>query len=171
MNTKVHDNIAKSQRKFFIQEQIRILQDELGDEDSSPELTKLREDIRKAKMPKAVEEKALEEFNKLKNPPLSPKSPVIRGYLETMVGVPWHKRTKDNLNIDHVKAILDEDHFGLEKPKERVLEHIAVLNYREIRARSSVSSGLRRGQDLPGEIHRPCPGPPAGAHFARRREG
>ena len=129
IDTKVHDNIAKSQRKFFIQEQIRILQDELGDEDSSPELMKLREDIRKAKMPKAVEEKALEEFNKLKKtPPLSPESTVIRGYLETMVGVPWHKRTKDNLNIDHVKAILDEDHFGLEKPKERVLEHIAVLN-------------------------------------------
>ena len=129
IDTKVHDNIAKSQRKFFIQEQIRILQDELGDEDSSPELTKLREDIRKAKMPKAVEEKALEEFNKLKKtPPLSPESTVIRGYLEWMVSVPWHKRTKDNLKIDHVKAILDEDHFGLEKPKERILEHIAVLN-------------------------------------------
>jgi ATP-dependent Lon protease len=129
IDTKVHDNIAKSQRKFFIQEQIRILQDELGDEDSSPELVKLREDIRKAKMPKAVEEKALEEFGKLKKtPPLSPESTVIRGYLEWMVSVPWHKRTKDNLKIDHVKAILDEDHFGLEKPKERILEHIAVLN-------------------------------------------
>ncbi|CAG0997336.1 hypothetical protein ANRL2_03696, partial [Anaerolineae bacterium] len=70
-----------------------------------------------------------EEFTKLKKtPPLSPESTVIRGYLETMVAVPWHKRTKDNLHIDHVKAILDEDHFGLEKPKERILEHIAVLN-------------------------------------------
>jgi ATP-dependent Lon protease len=129
IDTKVHDNIAKSQRKFFIQEQIRILQDELGDEDSTPELTKLREDIRKAKMPKGVEEKALEEFNKLKKtPPMSPESTVIRGYLEWMVSVPWHKRTRDNLKIEHVKTILDEDHFGLEKPKERILEHIAVLN-------------------------------------------
>jgi ATP-dependent Lon protease len=129
IDTKVHDNIAKSQRKFFIQEQIRILQDELGDEDASPEMVKLREDIRKARMPKHAEEKAMEEFNKLKKtPPLSPESTVIRGYLDWMISVPWHKRTKDNLNIEHVKKILDDDHFGLEKPKERILEHIAVLN-------------------------------------------
>jgi ATP-dependent Lon protease len=126
---KVHDNIARSQRKFFIQEQIRILQDELGDEDTSPELIKLKEEIQKAKMPKAVEDKALEEFGKLKKTPsLSPESAVLRGYLDWMVSVPWHKRTKDNLSVEHVKAILDEDHFGLEKPKERILEHIAVLN-------------------------------------------
>ncbi len=129
IDTKVHDNIAKSQRKFFIQEQIRILQDELGDEETSPELVKLREDIRKAKMPKSVEDKALEEFSKLKKtPPMSPESTVIRGYLDWMIAVPWHKRTRDNLRVDHVKTILDEDHFGLEKPKERILEHIAVLN-------------------------------------------
>ncbi|MEW6510437.1 MAG: endopeptidase La [Bacteroidota bacterium] len=129
IDTKVHDNIARSQRKFFIQEQIRILQDELGDEESSPELAKLREDIRRAKMSKVAEEKALEEFAKLKKtPPLSPESTVIRSYLDWMVSVPWHKRTKDNLSVGHVKAILDEDHFGLEKPKERILEHIAVLN-------------------------------------------
>lgn len=129
IDTKVHDNIAKSQRKFFIQEQIRILQDELGDEESSPELLKLREDIRRSKMPKGAEEKALEEYVKLKKtPPLSPESTVIRSYLDWMVAVPWYKRTKDDLKIEHVKQILDEDHFGLDKPKERILEHIAVLN-------------------------------------------
>ncbi len=129
IDSKVHDNIAKSQRKYFIQEQIRILQDELGEEESSPELLKLREDIRKAKMPKAVEEKAMEEYNKLrKTPPLSPESTVIRSYIDWLISVPWYKRTKDNLNVEHVRAILDEDHFGLEKPKERILEHIAVLN-------------------------------------------
>jgi ATP-dependent Lon protease len=129
IDSKVHDNIAKSQRKFFIQEQIRILQDELGDEESSPELLKLKDDIKKAKMPKQVEEKAMEEYGKLKKtPPLSPESTVLRGYLDWMINVPWHKRTKDNLDIAHVKQILDEDHFGLDKPKERILEHIAVLN-------------------------------------------
>ncbi len=129
IDTKVHDNIARSQRKFFIQEQIRILQDELGDEDASPEAAKLREDIQRAKMTKEAEEKAMEELAKLrKTPPLSPESTVIRSYLDWMVAVPWHKRTKDNLDIAHVKAILDEDHFGLEKPKDRILEHIAVLN-------------------------------------------
>ena len=129
IDTKVHDNIAKSQRKFLIQEQIRILQDELGDEESSPDLTKLREAIKNARMPSGVEEKAIEEFNKLKKTPtLSPESAVIRGYLDWIVNVPWHKKTNDNLNVEHVKKILDEDHFGLEKPKERILEHIAVLN-------------------------------------------
>ncbi len=129
IDTKVHDNIAKSQRKFFIQEQIRILQDELGDEESSPELSKLREDLKKAKMSPAAEEKALEEFNKLKKTPsLSPEFTVIRSYLDWLISIPWHKRTRDNLSVDHVKTILDEDHFGLEKPKERILEHIAVLN-------------------------------------------
>jgi ATP-dependent Lon protease len=129
IDTKVHDNIAKSQRKYFIQEQIRILQDELGDEDSSPEIVKLREEIKKARMPKAVEDKAMEEYAKLrKTPTLSPESTVIRGYLDWLVAVPWYKRTKDNLDISHVRKILDDDHFGLDKPKERILEHIAVLN-------------------------------------------
>ena len=129
IDTKVHDNIARSQRKYFIQEQIRILQDELGDDEASPELAKLREDIRRAKLPAAAEAKALEEFGKLKKtPPLSPESTVIRSYLDWMVAVPWHKRTKDNLSVEHVRKILDEDHFGLEKPKDRILEHIAVLN-------------------------------------------
>jgi ATP-dependent Lon protease len=129
IDNKVHDNIARSQRKFFIQEQIRILQDELGEEEASPELIKLKEEITRAKMPKEVEEKALEEFTKLKKtPPMSPESAVIRGYLDWMIAVPWQKRTKDNLDVQHVQKILDEDHFGLEKPKERILEHIAVLN-------------------------------------------
>ena len=129
IDSKVHDNIARSQRKYFIQEQIRILQDELGDDEASPELAKLREDIRKAKMPKLSEEKAIEEFSKLKKtPPLSPEFTVIRSYLDWMIAVPWYKRTKDNLDVEHVKQILDDDHFGLEKPKERILEHIAVLN-------------------------------------------
>lgn len=130
IDTKVQENIAKTQRKFIIQEQIKILQDELGeDEDASPEFSKLREAIKKAKMPADVEAKALEELNKLKKtPPMSPESTVIRNYLDWLIDVPWSKKTKDNLNIKHVQKILDEDHFGLEKPKERIIEHIAVLN-------------------------------------------
>ncbi|MBI2619102.1 MAG: endopeptidase La [Ignavibacteriales bacterium] len=129
IDTKVQDNIQKSQRKFFIQEQIRILQDELGEDEASPELSKVKEQIRQAKMPKEVEEKAIEEFNKLKKTPsMSPEFTVTRNYLDWLVGVPWSKRTKDNLDVKHVKEILDEDHFGLERPKERILEYIAVLN-------------------------------------------
>jgi ATP-dependent Lon protease len=129
IDTKVQDNIQKSQRKFFIQEQIRILQDELGEDEASPELAKLKEEIKKAKMPKEAMEKAMEEFNKLKKTsPMSPEFTVTRNYLDWIVNVPWSKRTKDDLKVQHVKKILDEDHFGLEKPKERILEHIAVLN-------------------------------------------
>jgi len=129
IDNKVHENIQKNQRKFFIQEQIRILQDELGDEDSTPEFQKLRQDIEKAKMPKEVREKALEELAKLrKTPAMSPESTVVRNYLDWLLAVPWSKRTNDNLDVEHARRILDEDHFGLEKPKERILEHIAVLN-------------------------------------------
>ncbi|MEW6702416.1 MAG: endopeptidase La [Bacteroidota bacterium] len=127
---KVHENIAKTQRKFIIQEQIRILQDELGeDEEPSPEFLKLKERIDNAGMPKPVYEKAAEEFNKLKKtPPSSPEATVIRNYLDWIIDIPWHSKTKDNLDIKNVRKILDEDHYGLDKPKERIVEHIAVLN-------------------------------------------
>ncbi|GBD89813.1 lon protease [bacterium BMS3Abin04] len=130
IENKVQENITKTQRKFIIQEQIRILQNELGDEETaSPEFVKLYELIKKAKMPKTISEKALEELNKLKKiPPSSPESTVIRNYLDWLIEVPWYKKTKDNLDIINVRKILDEDHYGLEKPKERIVEHIAVLN-------------------------------------------
>jgi ATP-dependent Lon protease len=129
IDTRVHDTIARSQRKYFIQEQIRVLQDELGDDEVTPELVKLRESITAAGMPAPAREKAMEEFQKLrKTPPLSPESTVLRTYLDWMVAVPWSKRTRDHLDITRVRRILDEDHFGLEKPKERILEHMAVLN-------------------------------------------
>ncbi len=130
IESKVQENISKSQRRFIIQEQIRILQDELGDEDSgSPELLKLKEKLDKLKIPKAVREKISEEFNKLKKtPPNSPETTVLRNFLDWIIDVPWNKKSKDNLDVDNVREILDEDHFGLDKPKERIVEHIAVLN-------------------------------------------
>ncbi|MDI6765503.1 MAG: endopeptidase La [Bacteroidota bacterium] len=130
LDSKLHESIQKSQKKFLLQEQVRILQDELGSEEVlSPELIKLKEQIEQARMPKDILEKAIEEFNKLKKTPsLSPEFGVSRNYLDWLISVPWQKRTKDNLDIKHVQEILDEDHFGLEKPKERILEHIAVLN-------------------------------------------
>ena len=130
IETKVQENITRSQRKFIIQEQIRILQDELGDDEvGSPEMMKLKEKIDKAKLPKEAKAKAIEEFDKLKKiPPSSPESTVLRNYLDWLTDVPWHKKSRDNLDIKNVRTILDEDHFGLEKPKERIVEHIAVLN-------------------------------------------
>ena len=127
IDTKVQDNIQKSQRKFFIQEQIKILQDELGDDEASPEMIKSKAQLLEAKMPKETKEKAFEEFNKLKKTsPMSPEFSVTRNYLDWLIAVPWHKRTKDDLTVEHAKEILDADHYGLDKPKERILENIAV---------------------------------------------
>ena len=136
IDSKVQDTIQRSQRQFIIQEQIRALQNELDEEgEVSPELQKLREAIEKAKMPQEIEERAYEELDKLRRTPvMSPEFAVNRNYLEWLTAVPWSKRTRDKLSIDHVKEVLDEDHYGLERPKDRILEHIAVLNLvREMR--------------------------------------
>ncbi len=129
IESKVHDQIQKTQRNYFIQEQIRTLQKELGEEDVSPELMVIKDAIDKADMPPKVKEKAMEEFQRLKKTPtMSPEFAVNRTYLELLTSLPWSKKTNDNFDINHVKAILDEDHYDLEKPKERILEFIAVLN-------------------------------------------
>lgn len=130
IDTKVHDSIQKTQRKFYIQEQIRALQKELGDdEEGSPELALLKEQLDTANLPQHAKEKADEEFARLKKTPqMSPEFSVSRTYLETMVGLPWHQRTEDKLSVNHVKEILDEDHYDMDKPKDRILEFISVLN-------------------------------------------
>ncbi len=130
IDVKVTGTIHKSQKKFYIQEQIRALQNELGEEEQlNPELQALKKSIEDADMPKHAKEKVEEEFERLKKTPtMSPEYSVNRTYIEFLTQVPWTKHTEDNLNIDHVKKILDEDHYDLEKPKERILEFIAILN-------------------------------------------
>jgi len=130
IDAKVQENISRTQRKFIIQEQIKILQDELGEDDEFlPEFKKLRMKIKKAKMPVFALQKAKEELQKLKKiPSTSPEFTVIRNYLDWLLEIPWSKKSVDNLDIEHCRSILDEDHFGLDKPKERIIEHIAVLN-------------------------------------------
>jgi ATP-dependent Lon protease len=130
IDSKIQESIQKTQRKFYIQEQIRALQNELGeDNDNMPELTVIKELLEKAKLPEHVKEKADEEFDRLKKTPtMSPEFAVNRNYLELLASLPWNKKTNDIYDIEHVKKILDEDHFDLEKPKDRILEFIAVLN-------------------------------------------
>ncbi|MCU0426627.1 MAG: endopeptidase La [Candidatus Kapabacteria bacterium] len=129
IDVKVQESIQKTQKRFFIQEQIRALQEELEDDDAFPELSKLREQLDAANLPEAALQHANEEFDKLKKTqPMSPEYGVLRNYLELVAALPWHTTTPDNLDILHVRQILDEDHFGLEQIKERILEYIAVLN-------------------------------------------
>lgn len=129
LDEKVRSRIQRSQRNFYLQEQMRVIQEELGEEaETDGEILQLRERLEKARLPEQALEKANEELEKLRNtPPFSPEATVIRNYLEWLLTVPWHKKTKDNLDIEEAKKILDEDHYGLTKVKERILEHLAVL--------------------------------------------
>jgi ATP-dependent Lon protease len=130
IDTKVQDQIQRSQRKYFIQEQIRALQKELGDdEDLSSDLGPLKEALDAANIPEPTRTKAYEEFERLKRTPtMSPEFNVNRTWLEWLSQVPWTVRSTDNMNVAHVRTILDEDHYDLEKPKDRIVEYISVLN-------------------------------------------
>jgi len=125
---RVKSQMEKSQREYYLNEQMKAIQKELGEADDAPnELDELARKIAAAGMPKAVEAKAKAEFNKLKQmSPMSAESTVVRNYLDWMVGVPWKKRTKVRKDLKVALDVLDADHFGLEKVKERILEYLAV---------------------------------------------
>jgi ATP-dependent Lon protease len=125
---KVKTQLEKSQREYYLSEQLKAIQKELGKSDSSyNEIEDLKEKIKQAKMPADAEDKALKELDRLeKMMPMSAEATVIRTYLDWLITLPWTKTSKDKIDIKKVQATLDEDHFGLEKPKERILEYLAV---------------------------------------------
>ncbi|PIZ49854.1 MAG: endopeptidase La [Armatimonadetes bacterium CG_4_10_14_0_8_um_filter_66_14] len=125
---RVRKEVGASQREYFLRERLRIIQEELGERDAySEELNELRTQIEKARMPAEAREKALHEWERLERmPPIAPEVSVIRNYLDWMVSLPWHRRTKDRLDIERAEAILDEDHYGLKDIKERIVEFLAV---------------------------------------------
>ncbi|HHM01426.1 MAG TPA: endopeptidase La [Caldithrix abyssi] len=129
LDEKVRDQMVKSQRNYYLQEQLRVIRDELGDDEPfSNEAEGLRKRLEKAGLPEGVMDKALEELRRFeKIPPMSPESNVLRTYLEWLSDVPWSRETEDNYDIGRVQEILDEDHAGLKKPKERIVEYIATL--------------------------------------------
>lgn len=129
LNEKVQDQMLKSQRHFFLQEQLRVIREELGEEDEAQsDILFLKKKLKQARLPQDIQKKADEELNRLRRiPPLSPEYNVLRTYLEWIASLPWVTRTEDQHDIKAAKAILDEDHYGLDKPKKRILEYIAVL--------------------------------------------
>lgn len=129
LDQEVRENMMRSQREYYLQEQMRVIRKELGEEEqTSSDLKKLEEQIRDAHLPAHAARKAQEEFEKLKKiPPFSPEYTVIRNYLDWLVQLPWNSRTRDRIDVNEAQRILDADHFGLEKPKERILEHLAIL--------------------------------------------
>ncbi len=125
---RVKSQMEKSQREYYLNEQMKAIQKELGDlEDAPNELGDLEKRIAKAGMPKEAREKATTELNKLKlMSPMSAEATVVRNYVDWLVKMPWKKRTKVHHDIAAAQQVLDEDHFGLEKVKERIVEYLAV---------------------------------------------
>jgi len=125
---RVKSQMEKSQREYYLNEQMKAIQKELGEIDDAPnDIDELTRKIAEAGMPKPVETKAKAELNKLKQmSPMSAEAAVVRNYLDWLLGVPWKKRTKVRKDLKAAQDVLDADHFGLEKVKDRILEYLAV---------------------------------------------
>jgi len=125
---EVRKQIEKSQKEYYLHEQIKAIQKELGKgNDSINEIKEIKKQIKEAKLPKEVEEKSLRELSRLEKMPLmSAEGAVIRNYLSWVVSLPWSKQTKDKIDIDEAEKILEKDHYGLKKAKERIIEYLAV---------------------------------------------
>ena len=125
----VRESMSRSQREFYLQQQLKAIKDELGQYDEAgTETDDYRTRLESGAYPDHVRAKAEEEIKKLaKMHPYSAESGVVRSYLDWLLGLPWQKATEDRPTFDEVRAILDGDHYGLEKPKQRILEHLAVL--------------------------------------------
>ncbi|HEV2682078.1 MAG TPA: endopeptidase La, partial [Rhodanobacter sp.] len=125
---RVKSQMEKSQREYYLNEQMKAIQKELGDNEEGPnEIEELQKKIETSGMPKAVLSKARQEFGKLKQmSPMSAEATVVRNYLDWLVGVPWKKRSKVRKDLQLAQEVLDADHFGLEKVKDRILEYLAV---------------------------------------------
>ena len=124
---RVKRQMEKSQREYYLNEQVKAIQKELGEGEEGADIEELEKKIIEAKMPKEALEKANGEMKKLKlMSPMSAEAGVVRNYIETLVALPWSKRTKPNKDIAKAEKVLNEDHYGLEKVKERVLEYLAV---------------------------------------------
>ncbi|MBB6213987.1 ATP-dependent Lon protease [Anaerosolibacter carboniphilus] len=128
INAKVKKQINKVQKEYYLKEQLKVIQEELGDHGGfDDEIENYRDRIKKAKLPKKVEEKVIKEVDRLSRlSPGSAESGVIRTYVDWILDLPWNKQTKDRLDIKIAKEILDEDHYGLKKVKERILEYLAI---------------------------------------------
>jgi ATP-dependent Lon protease len=120
--------MEKAQKEYYLNEKMKAIQKELGRKDEKGnEIDELKKKIEQAKMPKEVEEKAIQELKRLEAmPPMSAEATVSRNYLDWLIAVPWFKKTRENRDLKHAEAVLNEDHYGLEKIKDRILEFLAV---------------------------------------------
>ncbi len=126
---RVKRQMEKSQREYYLNEQVKAIQKELGEQDENADIEELEKKIREHSMSKEAEEKCLSELRKLKMmSPMSAEASVVRTYIETILNLPWNKKTDINQNLNNAEISLDADHFGLDKVKERIVEYLAVQN-------------------------------------------
>ena len=136
IQSEVQDEISKSQREYYLREQMKAIQKELGEDEPSIEIDEINDKVVEAKMPKDVHKVAIKELKRLKRIPThSPEYTVSRTYLDWLVELPWNKESKDIQDIKLSEKTLDQDHYGLDKIKERVLEHLAVRNLKASRSK------------------------------------
>jgi ATP-dependent Lon protease len=140
LHAKVQDEVERGQRENYLREQMRVIQRELGEQDPwSKELQELHARIKNAKLPKEAEAAALKEFERLyQMPPMSPEVGVIRTYVDWILDLPWTETSEDNLDVLNATEVLEKNHFGLEKPKDRILESIAIRSLRPNRTRQPI---------------------------------
>jgi ATP-dependent Lon protease len=129
LRQRVKKQMEKTQKNYYLNEQMRAIQKEMGAQDDTSELKDLERKIRSKSLPKEAAAKIRHEFKKLKMmTPMSAEATVVRNYIDWILSLPWLTKTKDKLDIQEAEAILEEDHYGLSKPKERILEYLAVQN-------------------------------------------
>jgi ATP-dependent Lon protease len=127
IRSRVKRQMEKTQREYYLNEQMKAIQKELGDGDDNDEMAQLEERIRKTKLTKEAREKANAEFKKLKQmSPMSAEATVVRNYLDWLLSIPWGKKSRVKNDLPHAEKVLESDHFGLEKVKERIVEYLAV---------------------------------------------
>ena len=132
IRSRVKKQMEKTQKEYYLNEQMQAIQKELGEQDEfKNEIQELEEKIKKKKMSAEAREKAEKELKKLKMmSPMSAEATVVRNYIDWIISLPWHEYTEDKLDIEEAEKILEEDHYGLEKVKERILEYLAVQSAR-----------------------------------------
>jgi ATP-dependent Lon protease len=133
IQSQAREEMSKTQREYFLREQLKAIKAELGEiDEKAQEVNELREKIKKAKMPAEVEKEATKQLNRLEQMhPESAEATIVRTYLDWLVEIPWSVSTEDNLDIKKAKQVLDEDHYDLEKVKERILEYLGVRKLKE----------------------------------------
>jgi len=142
IQTEVHDEISKTQREYYLREQMKAIKRELGEDEETVDIKELEDRVKAAKLPDEAEKVAMKELERLSRiPTQSPEYSVSRTYIEWLADLPWSNSSEDQIDVKKAEKILDEDHYGLEKVKERILEYLAVRNLKQERNPDKVVRG------------------------------